>query len=357
MTRAPDTIVAGGGIVGLCVALAASRRGKTVVIVSESRPGEASPAAAGMLAPAVERSVGAAHDFAVAARAFYPEFLELIADAGGTRVPINRLGVLQLALTDRGVRGLRKDPPPGSSWLSRDELVSLEPALGHGLGAVFNPDDGAVDNVVLMSALETLIESDPRIARTAGVVVKVGGKGGDAVVGLSTGDTISGGDVVLAPGAWAASIEGAPALKAVTPCKGQLVAFQSIGLRHVVYGPRGYLVPRINGITIAGSTMEYTGFDASTTPEGLARVHSAAREIAPGLSVSPVTAEWAGLRPVTPDMLPLIGRDTENPSIVYACGHSRNGILLAPLTAEAVAGILAGDSPKHDLSQFRPGRF
>ncbi len=310
-----------------------------------------------MLAPAVERSSGAAHDFAIAARDFYPEFLELVADAVGIRVPINRLGILQLALTERGVRGLRKDPPSLSSWLDRDELARLEPTLGHGLGAVFNPDDGAVDNVILMSALEALVGFDPRITRTAGKVTKVGMQGSDAAAVLSTGGSMSGGDIVLAPGAWAAAIEGAPALKAVSPCRGQLVAFQSIGLRHVTYGPRGYLVPRINGITIAGSTMENAGFDAHTTPEGLARVHSAAEEIAPEFSVSPVTAEWAGLRPITPDMLPIIGRDPESPSIVYACGHSRNGILLAPLTGETVAGILADESPIHDLSQFRPGRF
>jgi glycine oxidase len=355
--RAADVLVAGGGIVGLSVALAAARRGMSVEIISEARVGQASPAAAGMLAPAVERSTGAAHDFAIAARDSYSAFLEMLADETGIRVPINRLGVLQLAVTERGVRGLRKDPPPGSSWLDRDELARLEPTLAHGLGAVFNPDDGAVDNIVLMSALEAFCAATPLIHRTAGTVTKVWTTEAGATAELSSGDRLSGGDIVLAPGAWAGSIEGAPLLKAVTPCRGQLISYQSIGLRHVTYGPRGYLVPRINGLTVAGSTMENTGFDATTTPEGLAKVRSAAEEIAPGLAVSRITSEWAGLRPITPDMLPLIGRDPEHPSIVYAAGHSRNGILLGPLTGETVATILAGDTPQHDLSQFRPGRF
>jgi glycine/D-amino acid oxidase-like deaminating enzyme len=89
----------------------------------------------------------------------------------------------------------------------------------------------------------------------------------------------------------------------------------------------------------------------------LARVRSASEEIAPALSVTRVQASWAGLRPVTPDLLPLIGLDPAHPGIIYACGHSRNGILLAPLTGEVVAAIAAGESPEHDLSQFRPDRF
>lgn len=103
--------------------------------------------------------------------------------------------------------------------------------------------------------------------------------------------------------------------------------------------------------------MENVGFVSETTTRGLAKVRSAAEEIAPSLNIAKVTAEWAGLRPVTPDMLPIIGPDPDNPQIIYACGHSRNGILLAPLTGETVADLVAGGALAHDLSQFRPGRF
>jgi glycine oxidase len=162
---------------------------------------------------------------------------------------------------------------------------------------------------------------------------------------------------VLSPGAWGASIRGAELLSAVKPNRGQMVSYDAIGLRHVTYGPRGYLVPRTAGTIVAGATMEDVGFDSSTTPEGLARVRSAAEEIAPALAVGTVNASWAGLRPVTPDMLPLLGPDPSNPRIVYACGHSRNGILLAPLTGETVAALVTEEPMSHDLSQFHPARF
>jgi glycine oxidase len=103
--------------------------------------------------------------------------------------------------------------------------------------------------------------------------------------------------------------------------------------------------------------MEQVGFDSDTTPEGLAKVRSAAEEIAPGVAVARVNASWAGLRPVTPDMLPILGLDPANERIVYACGHSRNGILLAPLSGETVAELVTEEPVSHDLSQFHPARF
>ena len=328
----------------------------SVILVGEHRKGEASPAAAGMLAPSVEKSEGPAHDFAIAARHLYPAYLEELADATGIRVPLNRLGVLQVALTEKGVKGLQKTASPGSNWLDRTELAYLEPTLGHAIGAVMNPDDGAVDNVVLMSALNELVSSHPLVSRHTGSVQGVEANAGTVTVRLADGSKLGGSHAVLAPGAWGGSIAGARALKAVTPSRGQMVSYAGIGLRHVTYGPRGYLVPR-SGATLGGSTMENAGFDAVTTPEGLTRVTSAAAEIAPALGVLAPTSVWAGLRPVTPDMLPLLGTDPEHPEIVYASGHSRNGILLAPLTGKTVAEIVLGKTPSFDLSQFRPDRF
>lgn len=355
MRRAADTIVVGAGVVGLCIANALARKGQIVALIGEHRAGEASRAAAGMLAPSVEQSEGPAHEFAIAARDFYPEFLESLADDTGVRVPLNRLGILQVALTSRGVKGLRKTAPMTSSWVERDELVKMEPTLGHALGAVFNPDDGAVDNVILMDALEALIDDTPIVTRFESPAVTVSRE--KATVTLASGQTLDAARVVVAAGAWGATIAGVTGIAAVTPCRGQLVSYKSIGLRHVTYGPRGYLVPRASGTIVAGSTMEEVGFDSSTTPEGLAKVKSAAEEIAPALAISPITNEWAGLRPITPDMLPIIGKDPEAEHLIYALGHSRNGILMAPLTGEAVAALTVGESPAHDLSQFRPGRF
>jgi glycine oxidase len=175
-------------------------------------------------------------------------------------------------------------------------------------------------------------------------------------VKLSSGGTIESKGVVIAGGAWSSLIDGVR-LSEVTPVRGQLIAYDSIGLRHAVYGPRGYLVPRVNLQTIAGTTMESVGFDSTTTEEGLSRIRASSEEIAPALSITPVQSAWAGLRPVTPDLLPILGPDPDAPNIIYACGHSRNGILFAPLTGEVVAAMLVGETVTHDLSQFRPARF
>jgi glycine oxidase len=116
------------------------------------------------------------------------------------------------------------------------------------------------------------------------------------------------------------------------------------------------VVPR-GDATIGGSTMENTGFDADITEEGVRKVRDAAEEICPSLGSIAQPKAWAGLRPVTPDMLPILGADPEHPSVIYACGHSRNGVLLAPLTGDVVADLVTGTTLRHDLSQFRPGRF
>ncbi|HEX5577191.1 MAG TPA: FAD-dependent oxidoreductase, partial [Gemmatimonadaceae bacterium] len=287
----------------------------------------------------------------------YPSYLEELAEETGIRVPLNRLGVLQVALSERGVQGLRKTAGPGSTWLDRADLATLEPTLGHALGAVHNPDDGAVDNVILLSALEHLASVSKLITRVAGNALSVDADADCARVALESGARLESSHVVLAPGAWGGQIGGAGYLQSIQPSRGQLVSYDAIGLRHVTYGPRGYLVPRTAGTVIAGSTMENAGFVSETTPEGLAKVRSAAEEIAPALAIAFVNASWAGLRPVTPDMLPILGRDPGNARIVYACGHSRNGILLAPITGETVAELVTEEPLSHDLSQFHPARF
>jgi glycine oxidase len=357
MTLSSDVTIVGAGIIGLATATAAARKGLSVTLVGDQRAGEASAAAAGMLAPSVERATGPAHDFAVFARDRYPAYVEDLAEQTGIRVPLNRLGILQVALTSAGVKGLRRTALPEAEWIERDALARAEPTLGHALGAMLNPEDGAVDNVTLMRALAALADQLPSITRVQDTVTRVGHDGTHPRVEMATGNVLKSASVVVAGGAWSALIEGLPLAAAVTPARGQLIAYRAIGLRHVVYGPRGYLVPRVNLQTVAGSTMENVGFNSTTSEAGLARIRAASEEIAPALSIAPVQSSWAGLRPVTPDLLPILGKDPEWPSVIYACGHSRNGILLAPLTGDIVAAMLAGEPIAHDLSQFRPDRF
>jgi glycine oxidase len=309
-----------------------------------------------MLAPSVERAVGPAHDFAIAARDRYPGYVTFLAERTGITVPLNRLGILQVALSSNGIKGLRKTALRTSRWLDAKELVQLEPALPQALGAMFNPDDGAVDNTILLDALRKYCTQSKLITTVDDSVIEIVASRSTAAVRTALGNAYDAARVVLAAGAWVGSISGARFARAVQPARGQLVSYSAAPLRHVAYGPRGYLVPRGNTI-IGGSTMENVGFDANTTAEGIEKVRSAAQEICTALSATTKVHAWAGLRPVTPDLLPLIGLDPEFPSLVYACGHSRNGVLMAPLTGDVIADLVTATPLSDDLSQFRPDRF
>lgn len=309
-----------------------------------------------MLAPSVEQATGSAHDFAIAARDRYPSYVEYLAERTGVHVPLNRRGILQVAITEKGVKGLKKTAPSSAQWMEADELRKLEPSLGHALGAMFNVGDGAVDNTILLGALQKLIAKNQHISRVASTVTKIVLRAGSCDVILEDKSQRTAERVVLAAGAWVGKITGARFARAVKPARGQLVSYSSTPLRHVAYGPRGYVVPRADSL-IGGSTMEDVGFDSKTTPAGIKKVRAAAEEICPVLESTQNVTAWAGLRPVTPDMLPIIGADPEYASLLYACGHSRNGVLMAPLTGDIIADLVTGSPLSHDLAQFRPDRF
>ena len=332
-----------------------SARGARVLILEHQSAGEASAASAGMLAPSVERADGPASELAIAARDRFPTYVEWLRERSGLDVPLNRLGILQVAITPAGVKGLRRTPNPGAQWLDRAELTREEPALSHALGAMYSPRDGCVDNVKLLEALDALLARSPLVRREPARVTGVSATADSASVTDASGATHEAGHVVIAAGAWSSLIEGARYAGTVEPVRGQLVSYDVAPCRHTLYGPRGYLVPRGSG-TIAGSTTERVGFDHGTTPEGIARVRSAAEEICPALATAGLSRAWSGFRPVTPDLLPIIGPDPENPRIIYATGHSRNGILLAPLTGDLVADMVFEAVLNFDLTQYRPGR-
>ncbi len=354
--RSSDAVIIGAGLIGLSVARGLAAEGLNVTLIGISNPGEASPASAGMLAPSVERSTGPAHDFAVASRDQFPRFLDALQNETGIRVPLNRLGILQVAFSPAGVKGLRKSVLPGAEWISESDLHKLEPALSHGLGAVFSPGDGCVDNVELLGALAAAVNRS-RISVVAGRATNVETTNSSVVVRTDAGTSFQAGTLVIAAGAWCSTISGVRFGKHVRPSKGQMLSFDAVPIRHVVYGPRGYIVPRERGHTLAGSTMEDVGFETGVTDEGVAKVRAAAVEICEAFSGLAPAHAWAGLRPVTPDLLPMLGQDPDDPRLVYACGHSRNGVLLAPLTAEIVTDLVVGRGVGFDLTQFRPDRF
>ena len=273
-------------------------------------------------------------------------------------MPLNRLGVLELALAEADL-----DRPPfhaphrAVERLSRAELTELEPALAHAHGALFHAHDGAVNNLVLIRALKTLVGRHERIIIRPDAAVQIARADGDAVVVTASGARERAAAVVLAAGAWAPTVEGLPRSLPVEPVRGQMISLAGSPLRHVTYGAGGYAVPRGDGRTIVGSTMERVAFDASTTEAGLAHVRATGAAICPALAERRMLNGWAGLRPLTPDGLPIIGRDPDVPALIYACGHSRSGVLLAPLTGDVVAAIVLGEAPAYDLSPFRVERF
>jgi glycine oxidase len=309
-----------------------------------------------MLAPSVERAAGTAHSFGIACRDRYPSYIDFLAERAGIRVPLNRLGILQVALSEKGIKGLRKSALTTSRWLDAKELPELEPALSHAVGAMYNPSDGAVDNVTLLAALSKFCAASDRIRSVSAIATGVAATANACAVLTDAGERYTGSHAVIAAGAWSAQIAGARFAAAVQPARGQLVSYPVAPLRHVAYGPRGYIVPR-GATTIGGSTMENVGFESNTTASGIRKVRTAAEEICPALSSAQRTVAWAGLRPVTPDMLPIIGPDPDHPTLIYACGHSRNGVLMAPLTGDLIADLVTESPLSHDLSQFRPDRF
>jgi glycine oxidase ThiO len=352
-----DVAIIGGGLVALASAAAVAARGATVTLVAERQPGEASRAAAGMLAPNVERAGGAAHAFAVAARDLYPSYLEALAELTGARISLNREGILELIADEAAAEERYRHLGDGSEWIPSERLHSLEPAAAAHLGAIYHPGDGAVDNVALLRALRGLADASSSIdvVEERAVAIDVGGP--RPMVVLASGRVAFASSIVLAAGAWTPLIRGLPRPIPVEPVRGQMIAIAAAPLKHVIYGPQGYAVPRGGALTAIGSTMEHVGFQVGTTTEGIAALTAAAGAISPALANARTVDQWSGLRPVTPDLLPILGTDPDFPTLIYACGHSRNGVLLAPLTGECVAALVSGETPAVGIDEFSISRF
>jgi glycine oxidase len=350
-------IVIGYGLIALCSAAAIAERGMKVTLIGEIREGEASPAAAGMLAPGVEPSAGAAHDFAVAARDRYVTFLDWVESATGARIPLDRNGILQLAQSPGEADSLQRERAPGTKWLEPPRLHELEPALAATHGALYHEFDGAVDNAALTEALRAFASRAASITVVMERAVALDSSVGAPSVRCASGRQYSGSTVVIAAGAWSAELAGLPTAIPVHPMRGQMLAVAGAPLRHVAFAGHGYIVPRSDGTTFIGSTSEHTGFDNATTSEAADHLRALAAALCPTLGAAPTLRHWAGLRPMTPDFLPVIGRDARVPSVIYALGHSRNGILMAPLTGDCVAALVDGQDPGCDLRPFAPARF
>jgi glycine oxidase len=351
MSADADLLILGGGIAGLTTALAAAERQLSVIVIDSPRPGAASRAAAGMLAPSVEHVPQQMRNAAIAARDFYPAFLDALRDRTELDVPLDRHGILQLA-QDGESEQLRANAPAGSQWLDEVAVRELEPAFESRSGALLHPLDGAVDNVALMEALDRAVDRLPIIKRVAAEILSVDSDQPSALT--RTRGRFFATRLVLATGAWAGGIPGLPRRIRVRPVRGQLLRLAQCPVQHVTYAGGGYLVPRGDTVLV-GATIEEAGFENETSLAGLAALRNIAVRAVPSLGAAVVVDHWAGLRPMSLDGHPILGPDPDSPALVYACGFSRNGILFAPWVANRLADLLVGDEAE-ELKPFRVDR-
>jgi len=360
MTRTTgDVAVIGAGVAGLCSALALADAGLDVVLISDARAGEASPAAGGILDTGHGFPDASTQALMREARDLWPAFVAGLTERTGVAIPLNRDGILELATSIHEAERLQSLASASAEWLDARALTALEPQLSHAQGALRFRHDGAVNPLVLLKALKHAVGKHVRlriIPQTAGAITT--GRSADGVaIAIADGSTISAMRVVVACGAWSGALIGVPMHLPVTPVKGQLMSVASKALRHVVMSGDGYAIPRGDGRTIIGATEEHTGFDATHTAEGAERVRALAAAILPSLGTAGMLSTWAGLRPMTSDGLPIIGADAEFPSVVYATGHGRNGILLGPMTGALVSAAVAGLTQPTAATLFSPLRF
>ncbi|MEO5364660.1 MAG: FAD-dependent oxidoreductase, partial [Magnetococcus sp. DMHC-8] len=249
-------------------------------------------------------------------------------------------------------RGLRVEV------LDRAEALRLEPALSPGMvGANYYPDDHQIDPERLSRALATAVSrlggQFVNGVQALGLAVE-----GERVVGVETDrGRLTAGAVLVAGGAWSGRLPGLPPLRTtLKPVAGQIVQLETrpAFFRHVVYGFKGYVVPRPDGRVLLGSTLEDRGFDKAVTCEGVHQITGMAMELVPGLRQARLSQTWSGLRPASGDNLPLLGASSALKGLYLATGHYRNGILLTPITAAVLAAALLGQSPGLDIVPFAP---
>ncbi|HEX4783746.1 MAG TPA: glycine oxidase ThiO [Candidatus Sulfotelmatobacter sp.] len=349
-----DIIIIGGGLVGLSLSLALRRRGRSVLVVERGEPGrEASHAAGGMLVECSLETPAALQPLAIASARMYAQFAQEIELESGMTVDLRDHGTIVFPPPEH----VYERPGFTLETLLPHPLSELEPALADLKRPAFYLKERSVDPRALSAAAW-------KAAKRRGVDFS----SGDEVTALSMVEGRAAGvktaktafhaaKVVNCAGAWAGQI--APHLFPTRPVKGQMLCLLMPSrtlLKHVIRAPETYLIPRSDGRLLVGATVEEAGFDKRTDLATIQRFHRAALELVPELRNGKILESWAGLRPGTPDGLPILGA-TATPGYFVATGHFRDGILLAPITAEIMAAILEGRTPEQDIAPFSPMRF
>ncbi|MFL6799778.1 MAG: glycine oxidase ThiO [Xanthobacteraceae bacterium] len=369
----PAVTVIGAGVIGLGIAWRLAARGATVTVFDRGAAGAgASHAAAGMLAACAEAEPGEEALVALGreAQARWPAFATELFEASGVDVELRREGTLLIALTaDDQARlqhqlGFQQSLKLPLHWMTPAETRRREPHLAGKLaGAVFSPEDHQVENRKLAPALRIAAEAaGARIHEHQAVEAISSGRGKVNGVVLADGCRVAAEAVVLAAGAWSRSIAGIPAdlRPPVRPIKGQMLALRMDGnsplAKHVLWAPGAYLVPRLDGRLIIGATVEEKGYDTTLTAGGVLTLLEAAWRVIPSIEELPIDEMWVGHRPGSRDDAPVLGNGPLE-GLVYATGHHRNGILLTPITADAVARLIMDGETEPVIQSFGIERF
>jgi len=366
-----DVVIVGGGVIGCACAYYLAKAGAGVTLVEKREiAGEASGAAAGMLVPPAEAAAsGPFRDLSRAGLALYPELIAGLRDETGIDVQYTDSGLLLTAATEGRAGALRAavrwsasggEPGMPLEWVEGGPLRALEPALSERLlGAAYSPEARHVNPGLLTQALARGAAGRGATLRQGEGVAGFVRRGGRvAAVRTADGDTVDAGHVVLAAGPWTGRLARRLGAEVPTrPMRGQMLAYRSNAVRHILWGEDGYLVPKAGGFLFAGATVEDAGFRPRTTARGLSGLRRMARSLVPALGYGEVASAWAGLRPGSPDGLPIIGRLPGWENVYVATGHFRNGILLGPITGKLIAQLIVGEPTEVPLAPFRAERF
>ncbi len=367
MTKNFDAVIAGGGLIGGAIALELALAGVRVAIFELGEPGrEASWASAGILSPAPENPATIPLvPLGKASMSLYPQFVARVEEISGQQVGFRAKGTFEALFSRDAARELSTHVALHHGWglraeaLSAEDARELEPALSPELeAAVLRPDEASVDNRALTQAvLDAARKSGAEIfphrevrgvwrekQRCAGLLLE--------------NEKVSANWTIIAAGSFSASIAGVDAYAPVRPAKGQMASLRAerLKIERVLWSDKIYLVPRNDGRILAGATVEYVGFDRKVTAGALATVLSGAIELAPGLAHARVEETWAGLRPDSPDHLPILG-PADIGGLLIATGHFRSGILLTPITAQLIREWVTEQPVSVDCERFSPLRF
>lgn len=364
MTTSFDVIVIGGGALGASCARELAREGRRVLVLEPGGSrGQAWQAAAGMLAPQIETDYfEPLYELGVAGRERYETLSRELAETTGMDIGLWHEGIARVATDEAEAAVLRdnvsyqRQQGHRCDWLDAEEVRERWPWVGPVLGALWAPHDGALDPRRLVEALlADAVRLGATVVPAAATAIV---RSGDRVTGVVAGETWAAGEVIVAAGAWAGRIEGLPRPLSVEPVRGQMAAVAwPAGLRRgILYHGDCYILAR-GEEALFGSTMEYAGFDASVTEAGQRRIREGVRTLSPDFAAPPPVRTWAGLRPVTPDGLPILGPAPDVGHLWYACGHGRNGILLAGISAVLLHQMIKGEPVHEHVKAFSPSRM